>query len=1086
MRNIYLTFLFGLLFSVAALAQQTPTTDLNGDIIPGEAIVARDLKPQTMEAFAAVPEELRGEWTAHGPWGGNIRGFATDATNGMQVTVACGSSTAGNGGMWYSQDGGVTWNSSNINNKIMYGVAAHPTHAGKFYAGGKYGIYQSVDGGASWNQIAYPSTTIIGIGVQAVNPQLMVAGIASNQGVRYSTDGGTTWNNTNLATGFMKDFAVSAANPSKMFLAVSGTAGFGLFTSVDGATWTAINPANSGQCYGVYVDPANADFLLLGAEFGIYKSVDGGVNWTQTLSTSNFARGIVKYNNVFRTVVYGGDIYESANNGDTWTAAANTFPEKTWQAVGVSAAGPLFGNWGSIIRGQGQQYVMSVEGLNNVYVHCIAYYADRNELWAGSEGSGIWRSTDMGLTWENKSTGLQGWWSYGFAPTNDTDWQNGRMLVGTNNGVFYSDNFGDSWQVLHQTTTYYTGVMIDPDNADMMWVGGSTGPVEYTTNGGTTWNTSAGLPFAFYPRFNMCKNSSGGLRVLISYEQLATETYYSDDLGANYTAATGFTGVSYFTDLSVRPAGALAQMVYQSTDKGIYKSADGAVYTQCPNLSGMAWSVLGTTGTDVYAGAGNGVFHSPDEGQTWQPFNTGIQYMAIWDLAYGNTTDVIFAGTRGYSVYAYGLNIIPAVSLPFNESFDDQELPEGWQNVDNAAAGEIWQFDNPGYRTFTGAGFDDNFAILDSDFYGSGSGQDADLITPPINCGNADFVLLKFDQSFRQYQSSVGTVSVSNNGTAWTTVYEVSSNSGYPDPAVTIELNISAVAANEPTVWVKWNYVGDYDYWWAIDNVLITDEPVAGVNPPQNLTATVINNDVALTWVAPARVELQGYNAYRDGQKVNTNLITGLAYADANVPAGTHVYTVTAVYDMGESVPSAPVQVTIDGETGKIQGFVRDAVTNLSIADAQVTATNNDNGALAIATPFGSHYSMLLPAGTYNVTCSAEGYQTSEAVQIVVEVGQNAEHTFYLQPGEDETLTGLRADEADAIRISPNPAAGSFLLTSFGEGNIRITNQSGLLMMETEISSNKQTIDISRLPAGLYFVFIKTETGMDIQKLVIK
>ena len=173
-------------------------------------------------------------------------------------------------------------------------------------------------------------------------------------------------------------------------------------------------------------------------------------------------------------------------------------------------------------------------------------------------------------------------------------------------------------------------------------------------------------------------------------------------------------------------------------------------------------------------------------------------------------------------------------------------------------------------------------------------------------------------------------------------------------------------------------------------------------------------------------------------------------------------------------------------ETGKIQGFVRDAVTNLSIADAQVTATNNDNGALAIATPFGSHYSMLLPAGNYNVTCSAEGYQTSEAVQIVVEVGQNAEHTFYLQPGEDETLTGLRADEITTFRIFPNPANDHFLITNAEAANIRITNQSGLLMMETEISSKEQTIDISRLPAGLYFVFIKTETGTDIQKLVIK
>ncbi|MFA6999190.1 MAG: hypothetical protein WC198_08535, partial [Victivallaceae bacterium] len=351
MRNFLLTFFFGLLLCVVAQAQEPVSIDLNGDIIPHEAIIARDMQPQDMESFAVALETLRSEWTAHGPWGGNIRGFATDPINGMHVVVACGSSTAGNGGMWFSEDGGVTWNSSNINNKIMYGVTAHPTQAGKFFAGGKYGIYQSTDGGANWNQIAYPSTTIIGIGVQTANPQLMVAGIASNQGVRYSTDGGVTWNNTNLTTGFMKDFAVSAANPSKMFLAVSGTSGSGLFTSVDGASWTPINPAASGECYGVYADPANADFLLLGAQFGIFKSIDGGANWTQALATSNFARGIVKYNNVFRTVVYGGDIYESNNNGDTWTVAANTFPEKTWQAVGVSAAGPLFGNWGSIIRG---------------------------------------------------------------------------------------------------------------------------------------------------------------------------------------------------------------------------------------------------------------------------------------------------------------------------------------------------------------------------------------------------------------------------------------------------------------------------------------------------------------------------------------------------------------------------------------------------------------------------------------------------------------------------------------------------------------------------------------------------------------
>jgi len=58
---------------------------------------------------------------------------------------------------------------------------------------------------------------------------------------------------------------------------------------------------------------------------------------------------------------------------------------------------------------------------------------------------------------------------------------------------------------------------------------------------------------------------------------------------------------------------------------------------------------------------------------------------------------------------------------------------------------------------------------------------------------------------------------------------------------------------------------------------------------------------------------LLGYNAYREGTKLNASVIADLFYDDLAVAPGTYNYTVTAVYDAGESAPTDPVEVQIFG-----------------------------------------------------------------------------------------------------------------------------------------------------------------------------
>jgi hypothetical protein len=75
--------------------------------------------------------------------------------------------------------------------------------------------------------------------------------------------------------------------------------------------------------------------------------------------------------------------------------------------------------------------------------------------------------------------------------------------------------------------------------------------------------------------------------------------------------------------------------------------------------------------------------------------------------------------------------------------------------------------------------------------------------------------------------------------------------------------------------------------------------------PPVNVAALVNNQEVAITWEAPAfdtaTVNLLGYNIYRNNVKLNSTIVTALTYTDNGVPSGQYTYCVTSVYAQGES-----------------------------------------------------------------------------------------------------------------------------------------------------------------------------------------
>ena len=171
-----------------------------------------------------------------------------------------------------------------------------------------------------------------------------------------------------------------------------------------------------------------------------------------------------------------------------------------------------------------------------------------------------------------------------------------------------SINNGSSWTRYHLTTTTgfaYT-LEIDPNNSNIVYVGGDGG-IYKTTNAGTSW--------------------SG--------------------------ASTGITGIVY--DMAINPEN--TSTLYAATANGIYRTTN----------SGTSWAYSGCSSANaviidpsdpntIYAGTSSGVYKSTNSGTSWAVMNDGLDDTYITCLSI-YPSYYLFAGTESAGMYRWDLNI---------------------------------------------------------------------------------------------------------------------------------------------------------------------------------------------------------------------------------------------------------------------------------------------------------------------------------------------------------------------------------------------------------------------------------------------
>ena len=145
-----------------------------------------------------------------------------------------------------------------------------------------------------------------------------------------------------------------------------------------------------------------------------------------------------------------------------------------------------------------------------------------------------------------------------------------------------------------------------------------------------------------------------------------------------------------------------------------------------------------------------------------------------------------------------------------------------------------YEFNDPNYGEVpvnTPTGYN-GYALILSD--GNANALNTDLITPAINCAGQNYVALQFYQFFNAYAPPVtAQVFVSSDSVNWTLVFDAivdfQNNGGIAQDPEFVQQDITAYAANQPKVWVKWNYQATNDLWWAVDDILVTALPANDV-----------------------------------------------------------------------------------------------------------------------------------------------------------------------------------------------------------------------------------------------------------------
>jgi photosystem II stability/assembly factor-like uncharacterized protein len=577
-------------------------------------------------------------------------------------------------GVFRTTDGGKTWSRTlfvdehtgcsdiamDLNNpRILFaGMWQLEIHTwGRTSGGAGGGLYASRDGGATWKKLTgrgLPTRPVgkVAVAISHSNPDRVYALIETGDGQPWdgketdagqifrSDDGGETWrvvSYDHLAMGrphYYSRMAVATDNEDEAYFLTASFA-----KTIDGGqTLTLLqrDEAPGGDHHDMWIDPTNADRMIVAHDQGLSISINRGRTWFKQRLT-NAQMYHVTVDNEIPYNVLGNKQDEPTYRGPSNSRLANgIIPRAMWHAVGGGESGfatpdPTDSNvvWSSasgsgmvggiVVRfEEKRRQFRNVEvwpdqsngpadGLKYRFVWdapLLISPHDHNTVYTGSQH--VHRTTNGGQTWEVISPDLT---------------LNDRSRMGPSGGLT-----GDNIGVEYAGVVY--GLAESPKEKGLIWAGTNDGLLHVTRDGGKTWvNVTKNIP-------NL--PAWGSFRSIVA---------------SRYDAATAYLTVD-FHQVNNRDPFVCKTADYGKTFKpitnGIPKSMLSYARTICedPVRRGL-----------LYLGTENAIHVSFDDGENWQPLQNNLPHAPVsWITVQEHFGDLVI------STYGRGFWILDDLS----------------------------------------------------------------------------------------------------------------------------------------------------------------------------------------------------------------------------------------------------------------------------------------------------------------------------------------------------------------------------------------------------------------------------------------
>ncbi len=447
--------------------------------------------------------------------------------------------------LYSSTTNGVEWHVVSL----LPGTGLTAVGSDLYVSGSGGGIWRSMDKGYSWPEVLpvdSQSSSYLNYKIIRVDGVLYAARYLSSMGgggVFQSTDNGMNWDyaSAGMPTGDNVVHDLIAFNSNLYISLDSGVYRLPAGTS----TWI---PSGTGLGSSIVSSHATEGTqLLVGTDHGVYRIMTNGTIWEE----QNVGLSIPICENLIWT---GSDIYIGSSS------VYRKLGGSSWQTAGLK------------------------------WVFSLAY--KDGAVFAGTSYGAVMQSYDQGLTWESANIPAGSWWFRSVTSLVS----NGNYLFASfsDSTIYRTADLGITWDLAAQGLDFRTTSMAASDSE--LYALSSQG-IYLSSNQGSTWALAAnnGWPDSTYS----VKLTTSGTDI---YATTSNGAFHSDDQGASWSSInTGALDTLNIHCLAANGpnlfAGTVGQGVFYSTDHGsTWTSMNWGIPESAAVLS------LAATSNELYAG----------------------------------------------------------------------------------------------------------------------------------------------------------------------------------------------------------------------------------------------------------------------------------------------------------------------------------------------------------------------------------------------------------------------------------------------------------------------------------------------------